>query len=42
VRDYRNALLHEREEMPETVSIALARSHLCTFFSSTVSLISVA
>ena len=33
VRAYRNALLHEREEMPEIVPIALARSHLCTFFS---------
>lgn len=33
VRDYRNALVHEREDQPEVVSIAVARSYLCYFFS---------
>jgi hypothetical protein len=33
VREYRNALVHEREEKPEVVPIALARGHLCRFFS---------
>ncbi|MBI3411757.1 MAG: hypothetical protein HY040_25785 [Planctomycetes bacterium] len=33
VRDYRNALVHEREERPEVVPIAAARSFLCHFFS---------
>src|SRR5271154_5741954 len=32
VREYRNALVHEREEEPEVVPIAAARSHLCRFF----------
>lgn len=33
VRDYRNALVHEREEQPEPVPIAEARGYLCHFFS---------
>ena len=33
VQGYRNALVHEREDMPEAVPIALARSYLCHFFS---------
>jgi len=33
VRDYRNGLLHEREEQPEPIPIATARSYLCHFFS---------
>lgn len=33
VRDYRNVLIHEREEEQEPVSIARARSHLCCFLS---------
>jgi len=33
VREYRNALVHEREEKPEVVPIAVARSYLCHFFS---------
>jgi hypothetical protein len=33
VRDYRNSLIHEREETPETVPLAVARSYLCHFFS---------
>jgi len=33
VRDYRNALVHEREDVPEVVPIAVARSYLCHFFS---------
>src|SRR3989442_13960126 len=33
VREYRNALVHEREEKPEEVPIAVARGHLCHFFS---------
>jgi hypothetical protein len=33
VREYRNALVHEREEKPEVVSIAVARGYLCHFFS---------
>ncbi len=33
VRDYRNALVHEREDQPEAVSIAVARGYLCRFFS---------
>lgn len=33
VRAYRNALVHEREDMPEAVTIAVARSRLCHFFS---------
>jgi len=33
VRDYRNALVHEREDMQDVVPIAVARGHLCRFFS---------
>jgi hypothetical protein len=33
VRDYRNALVHEREDQPEVVPIAVARGYLCHFFS---------
>jgi len=33
VRDYRNALVHEREDKPEVVPIAVGRSYLCHFFS---------
>jgi hypothetical protein len=33
VREYRNALVHEREDRPEGIPIAMARSHLCHFFS---------
>jgi hypothetical protein len=33
VREYRNALVHEREEKPEVVPIAVARRYLCRFFS---------
>ncbi len=33
VRDYRNGLVHEREDKPEKLSIDDARHHLCTFFS---------
>lgn len=33
VRDYRNALVHEREDQPEAVPIAVARGYLCHFFS---------
>ncbi|UUO07625.1 hypothetical protein M4951_04785 [Blastopirellula sp. J2-11] len=33
VRDYRNSLVHERDEQPDPLSIALARRYLCTFFS---------
>ena len=33
VRAYRNNLVHEREDEQETVTIALARSSLCHFFS---------
>jgi len=33
VRDYRNALVHEREEAVVPVSIADARGRLCRFFS---------
>lgn len=33
VREYRNALVHEREEEPEAMPIAVARSYLCHFFS---------
>jgi hypothetical protein len=33
VREYRNGLVHEREDKPEVVSIAVARSSLCHFFS---------
>jgi hypothetical protein len=33
VRDYRNSLVHEREDQPETVALATARHYLCHFFS---------
>jgi hypothetical protein len=33
VRDYRNGLVHEREDKPEIVPIAQARSYLCHFLS---------
>jgi hypothetical protein len=33
VRDYRNSLLHERQEEAEPIPIAAARGHLCRFFS---------
>jgi hypothetical protein len=33
VREYRNALVHEREDRPDEVRIDKARSHLCHFFS---------
>lgn len=33
VRDYRNALVHEREDKPKALPIAEARSYLCHFFS---------
>jgi hypothetical protein len=33
VREYRNALVHEREDLPEVVPIAVARGYLCRFFS---------
>jgi len=33
VRDYRNALVHERQDMPEVLSIAVARGYLCHFFN---------
>jgi hypothetical protein len=33
VRDYRNGLIHEREDQPLAIPIATARSYLCHFFS---------
>lgn len=33
VRNYRNGLVHEREEETEMVPIAVARNYLCHFFS---------
>ncbi len=33
VRDYRNGLVHQREDKPEEVPIAAARHYLCHFFS---------
>jgi len=33
VRDYRNSLVHEREDQPESLEVAVARKYLCTFFS---------
>ena len=33
VRDYRNALVHEREDKPTPVAMPLARRSLCHFFS---------
>lgn len=33
VRDYRNGLLHEREDQLKPIAIATARGYLCHFFS---------
>lgn len=33
VREYRNSLVHEREDQMEPVSMAVARGYLCRFFS---------
>ncbi len=33
VREYRNSLVHEREDRPEPISIEIARRYLCVFFS---------
>lgn len=33
VREYRNSLVHEREDSPQAFSLATARGHLCRFFS---------
>src|SRR5437667_3892729 len=33
VREYRNSLVHEREEEVEPIPIAVARGYLCRFFS---------
>jgi len=33
VRDYRNSLVHEREEETQAVPMAVARGYLCHFFS---------
>jgi hypothetical protein len=33
VREYRNSLLHERDEPVKSIPLAEARSHLCTFLS---------
>jgi len=33
VRAYRNSLVHEREDQPAPVPMALARRYLCTYFS---------
>ena len=33
VRDYRNRLVHEREDLTPPVEVAIARRYLCTFFS---------
>lgn len=33
VRDYRNSLVHERDEKTEVVPVPLARGYLCRFFS---------
>ncbi|HUY90968.1 MAG TPA: hypothetical protein VMV10_19685 [Pirellulales bacterium] len=33
VREYRNSLVHEREDQPEPLEAAAARKYLCTFFS---------
>lgn len=32
VRDYRNALIHEREDAGDPIPIATVRGHLCKFF----------
>ena len=33
VRDYRNSLVHEREDRPKPLEVAVVRKYLCTFFS---------
>ena len=33
VREYRNALVHEREDEIEHLTLSTARSHICKFFS---------
>ncbi len=33
VREYRNALVHERDEVIDPISLADARRHLCRYFS---------
>jgi hypothetical protein len=33
VREYRNTLVHERDEPTDSIPIADARSALCTFFA---------
>lgn len=33
VRDFRNSLVHERDEKAEPLAISTARGHLCRFFS---------
>ncbi|HVC97258.1 MAG TPA: hypothetical protein VND64_26495 [Pirellulales bacterium] len=33
VREYRNALIHERDELPAKIAISDARGRLCRFFS---------
>jgi len=33
VREYRNALVHEGADEASLIELAVARSHLCTFFS---------
>ena len=33
VREYRNSLVHERDDQPERLEMAAARKFLCTFFS---------
>jgi hypothetical protein len=33
VRDFRNSLVHEREELVNELPIAIARSHLCSFLA---------
>lgn len=32
-REYRNSLIHEREDKPEEMPLALVRSYVCRFFS---------
>lgn len=33
VREYRNALVHERDDRPDPVPLIDAEKHLCRFFS---------
>ena len=33
VRDFRNSLVHEREEQPDPLEVSEARGYLCSFFS---------